>query len=100
MATMVRRLRVLQWSDRFRLGSRPRPARRLALRPVGRTVRAVLDTSLVVATDVGPLDEDLAVSAATLAELHFGVLVASRPAVRAERLRRVSLIQRVFDPLP
>jgi len=59
-----------------------------------------LDTSIVLASDVGPLEEDLAISAATLAELHFGVLVASGPAVRAERLRRLSVIQRDFDPLP
>ncbi len=63
-------------------------------------MRAVLDTSVVLATDVEPLEEDLAISAATLAELHFGVLVARRPEVRAERLRRLSIVQRDFDPLP
>ena len=63
-------------------------------------MRAVLDTSVVLATDVAPLQDDLAISAATLAELHFGVLVARGPAVRAERLRRLSVVQRVFDPLP
>lgn len=36
------------------------------------------DTSVVIATDVGPLPGDLAVSAATVAELRFRVLVASR----------------------
>jgi len=61
---------------------------------------AVLDTSVVLATGVEPLEEELAISAATLAELHFGVLVASGPEVRAERLRRLSVIQRVFEPLP
>ncbi|MDO5534486.1 MAG: PIN domain-containing protein [Propionibacteriaceae bacterium] len=35
-----------------------------------------------------------------MAELHFGVLVASSPEVRAERLRRLSILQRRFDPLP
>lgn len=63
-------------------------------------VRAVLDTSVVIATDVEPLAGELAISAATLAEFHFGVLVARSPAVRAERLRRLSLIQSRFDPLP
>lgn len=63
-------------------------------------MRAVLDTSVVIATDVGPLPGELAISAATLAELHFGVLVASEPAVRAERLRRLSVLQRQFDALP
>lgn len=61
---------------------------------------AVLDTSVVIAGDVGPLTGELAVSAATLAELHFGVLVAGEDAIRAERLRRLSILQRQFDPLP
>ena len=63
-------------------------------------MRAVLDTSVVLAADVAPLPDELAISAATLAELHFGVLVAREPAVRAERLRRLSLLQRQFDALP
>lgn len=42
----------------------------------------------------------MAISAITLAELHFGVLVAKRPEVRAERLRRLSILQRTFDALP
>jgi predicted nucleic acid-binding protein len=63
-------------------------------------VRAVLDTSVVIATGIGPLPGELAISSATVAELHFGVLVADDPAVRAERLRRLSVLQRRFDPLP
>ena len=63
-------------------------------------MRAILDTSVVIAADVGPLPGQLAISAATLAELHFGVLVASDPGIRAERLRRLSLLQRRFDALP
>jgi len=63
-------------------------------------VRALLDTSVVIATDVAPLGGELAISAATLSELHFGVLVASDPAVRAERLRRLSRLQQNFDALP
>jgi predicted nucleic acid-binding protein len=35
-----------------------------------------------------------------LAELHFGVLVAKEHRVRAERLRRLMVIQRKFDALP
>jgi len=62
-------------------------------------VRAVLDTSVVVATDVPALDGELAISAVTLAELHFGVLVARDAGIRAERLRRLSVIERLFDPL-
>ena len=63
-------------------------------------MKAILDTSLLIATDVGPLEGELAISAASIAELHFGVLVASDPSVRAERLRRLSLLQRPFDALP
>lgn len=43
---------------------------------------------------------ELAISAASLAELHFGVLVTADPAVRAGRLRRISDLQRKFDALP
>jgi hypothetical protein len=63
-------------------------------------MRALLDTSVVIATDVPPLEGELAISAATLAELHFGVLVARDPTIRAERLRRLSILQRKFDALP
>jgi predicted nucleic acid-binding protein len=63
-------------------------------------VKAVLDTSVVIASDLGELTGELAISAVTLAELHFGVLVTKDPQVRAERLRRLSILERNFDPLP
>ncbi len=63
-------------------------------------MKAILDTSVLVATDIPPLDGELAISAATLAELHFGVLVATDLAVRAERLRRLSALQGTFEPIP
>ena len=59
-----------------------------------------MDTSVVIASDVPSLDGELAVSAVTLAELHFGVLVAADSSARAERLRRLALVERLFDPLP
>ncbi|MFT3876302.1 MAG: type II toxin-antitoxin system VapC family toxin [Propioniciclava sp.] len=62
--------------------------------------RAILDTSVVIATDIEPIPGVLAISAATLAELQFGVLVARTPEVRAERLRRLSILQQRFDALP
>ncbi|AXH97119.1 type II toxin-antitoxin system VapC family toxin [Ornithinimicrobium avium] len=62
--------------------------------------RGLLDTSVVIAEDVTPIPGVLAISTVTLAELHFGVLVARSAAVRAERLRRLSILQRRFDALP
>ena len=63
-------------------------------------MRAILDTSVVIAADIQPLDGELAISAITLAELHFGVLVAQQQMVRSERLRRLLIVQRKFDALP
>jgi predicted nucleic acid-binding protein len=61
--------------------------------------RAVLDTSVLVAAHVPPLDGELGVSAASLAELHFGALVTDDNAVRSERLRRLAIIEHTFTPL-
>lgn len=66
----------------------------------GTDERGLLDTSVVIATAVMPIPGVLAISTATLAELHFGVLVARSAQVRAERLRRLSILQRRFDALP
>ena len=63
-------------------------------------MRAVLDTSVMIAVDVPPLEGELAISAAALAELHFGVLITADPTVRAERLRRLVEFQRRFTALP
>lgn len=63
-------------------------------------MRALLDTSVVIAAHVAPLEGELAISTVTLAELHFGVLVAKERPVRAERLRRLLVLQRSFDALP
>jgi predicted nucleic acid-binding protein len=62
--------------------------------------RGVLDTSILIATDVEPIPGELAISIASIAELHFGILVARSPEVRATRLARLSTIQRRFDALP
>lgn len=63
-------------------------------------MKAVLDTSVLIATGVPRLEGALAISVASIAELHFGVLITSDQAVRAERLRRLSELQRRFDALP
>src|SRR5450759_5412553 len=61
--------------------------------------RAVLDTSVLVAAHVPTLEGELAVSAASLAELHFGALVTDDAQVRAERVRRLALVEHLFTPL-
>jgi predicted nucleic acid-binding protein len=62
--------------------------------------RAIVDTSVIIADGVAPIPGVLAISAVTLAELHFGVLVAKTSSVRAERLRRLSVLQQHFEALP
>lgn len=61
--------------------------------------RGILDTSVLIATDVASIPGELAISIVSVAELQFGVLVATDQ-VRAARLSRLSAIQRRFDPLP
>lgn len=63
-------------------------------------MRALFDTSVLLGPDPGPVDADVAISAISLAELHFGVLVARSESVRAERLRRLAIVERTFDALP
>ena len=63
-------------------------------------MKAILDTSVVIATDLQPLEGALAVSAITMAELHFGVLVAKTQPVRAERLRRLLKLPLSHHPAP
>lgn len=60
----------------------------------------LLDTSVLI--DEGfshPLDR-VAISAISIAELHFGVLDAPDEDERADRLRRLATIERLFDPVP
>ena len=63
-------------------------------------MKALLDTSVLIAADVPTLDGELAISSASIAELHFGVMVTADDATRAERLRRLTMLQRSFDSLP
>lgn len=66
--------------------------------------RGLLDTSVVIAhteEDLGaPLPEQAAISVATLAELHYGVLVTSDPKMRNHRIQRLGFVEAMFDPLP
>lgn len=61
--------------------------------------RVLLDTSVLVGScDAGGLEG--AISAASLAELHFGTLVATDPDERARRAQRLGVIEATFEPLP
>jgi toxin FitB len=62
-------------------------------------VRALLDTSVLIGAEA-PGDLEGAISAASLAELHFGVLVAQDEVERGRRAQRLGVIEATFDPLP
>jgi predicted nucleic acid-binding protein len=66
--------------------------------------RGLLDTSVFIAKEtgrpLGELPDAAAVSVITLAELHLGVLLAQGSAVRARRLRTLTMVQNAFEPLP
>jgi predicted nucleic acid-binding protein len=63
----------------------------------------LLDTSVVIAqVGEGPeieLPEKAAISVATLAELHYGVLAAKTEEARVDRLRRLGAIEALFEPI-
>ena len=60
--------------------------------------RVLLDTSVLIGTEV-PAELEGAISVASLAELHFGALVATDPDERALRAQRLGVIEATFDPL-
>lgn len=61
-------------------------------------MRAVVDTSVLIGKEP-PSDVEVAISVASIAEFHFGVLVASDDE-RAVRTARLGAIESAFDPLP
>ncbi len=62
-------------------------------------MRALLDTSVLIGAE-HPGDLEGAISAASLAELHFGVLIATDDDERARRALRLGVIESTFEPLP
>jgi toxin FitB len=62
-------------------------------------MRAVLDTSVLIGAEA-PGELEGAISAASLAELHFGVLVAADAVERGRRAQRLGIVEATFDPLP
>jgi len=72
---------------------------------MGELSRGLLDTSILIALEeqgslAASLPEALAISAATLAELHYGVLVAKNNSLRQQRLQRLGVIEATFEPIP
>lgn len=62
-------------------------------------MRALLDTSVLIGAE-SPGELEGAISAASLAELHFGVLVAVSDDERGRRSQRLGIVEATFDPLP
>jgi predicted nucleic acid-binding protein len=62
-------------------------------------VRALLDTSVLIGAEA-PGELEGAISAVTLAELHFGVPAARDADERARRAQRLGVIEATFHPLP
>ncbi|MET0996021.1 MAG: PIN domain-containing protein [Mycobacterium sp.] len=62
-------------------------------------MRALLDTSVLIGEEPPP-DLEAAISVASIAELHFRVLVAGDDDERARRTSRLGAIESAFDPLP
>jgi predicted nucleic acid-binding protein len=54
----------------------------------------------VLIGDAAVAGVEAAISVASLAELHFGVLVARTPEERARRLGRLTAVESAFDALP
>lgn len=64
-------------------------------------MRALLDTSVLIAADALVPGVEAAISTVSIAELHFGLLVATNDDARATRAARLGLVEARFpDPLP
>jgi predicted nucleic acid-binding protein len=62
-------------------------------------MRVVLDTSVLIG-DVVPSGVEAAISAVSIGELHFGLLMAATDEERARRAARLGAIEERFTPLP
>ena len=62
-------------------------------------MKCILDTSVLLGPSPGEIQGEIAISTVSLAELHFGVLVAKTDSIRATRLRRLATIEQTFQAL-
>jgi toxin FitB len=63
-------------------------------------LRVVLDTSVLIGTEPPPAGSEAAISVVSIAELHFGLLVATDERSRGLRATRLGLLEARFpDPL-
>jgi predicted nucleic acid-binding protein len=62
-------------------------------------MRFLIDTSVLIGAE-RPGKREGAISVASIAELHFGVLVAADDDERARRAQRLGVVEATFDPLP
>ena len=63
-------------------------------------MRAILDTSVLIARQPLPPEIDAAISTLSLTELYFGVLTAADPDMRAYRAAHLGRVEAAFDALP
>ena len=63
-------------------------------------MRSVLDTSVLISGIGADLEGELAITSASVAELHFGVLATEDLEIRSLRLRRLVELLELFDPQP
>jgi len=65
--------------------------------------RALLDTSVLIeypGDQVAQVADDLAVSAVSMAELHYGVSATADPLEQLRRRQRLQLVHDLYDVLP
>jgi predicted nucleic acid-binding protein len=66
----------------------------------GSRLKAILDTSVLIARRPLPPDVEAGISTISLAELHFGVLKTTDPGERARRIVHLGRIESAFDTHP
>jgi len=62
-------------------------------------MRVLLDTPVLIAAE-NPGEVEGGISAASLAELHFGLLLATDGDERARRAQRLGIVEATWEPLP